>query len=191
MRAVLLDVPEHLLEERRRLGLDGRDEMWEGVLHMVPPPADRHQGLSSDLFLVLGPIAKAAGFVPRFETGLFDPAVAHYHDYRVPDQTYAHPRLRTERGIDGPAALVIEFRSPGDDTYDKLPYFHRLGVNEVLIVHPSNRQVELRRSVPVGWEQVAPDAEGWLDLVALPVAVRPAPGPALEVRIPGGAIELL
>ena len=41
MRAVMLDVPESLLDERRRLGLDVFDEVWEGVLHMVPPPSDR------------------------------------------------------------------------------------------------------------------------------------------------------
>ena len=29
MRAV---VPDELIEERRRLGLDRRDEMWDGVL---------------------------------------------------------------------------------------------------------------------------------------------------------------
>jgi Uma2 family endonuclease len=152
MRAVLLDVPAHLLEERRRLGLDSRDEMWEGVLHMVPPPAGDHQGLSTELLLVLGPIAKLAGLVPRMETGLFDPAIAGFHDYRVPDQLYADPALRTQRGIDGPAALVVELRSPGDDTYDKLDYYHRLGVGEVLIVHPTTRALELHRRTPSGWD---------------------------------------
>ncbi|MGI9120683.1 MAG: hypothetical protein ACR2G7_11290 [Acidimicrobiales bacterium] len=42
MRAVLLEAPQSLLEERRRLGLDIFDEMWEGVLHMVPPPGGPH-----------------------------------------------------------------------------------------------------------------------------------------------------
>jgi hypothetical protein len=35
----MLDVPGSLLDERRRLGLDVVDEVWEGVLHMVPPPS--------------------------------------------------------------------------------------------------------------------------------------------------------
>lgn len=34
----MLEVPEGLLAERARLGHDRFDEMWEGVLHMVPPP---------------------------------------------------------------------------------------------------------------------------------------------------------
>jgi len=191
MRAVLLDVSDHFLAERRRLGLDGRDEMWEGVLHMVPPPADHHQGLSGDLFIVLGPVATRAGLLPRIETGLFDPAVRGFHDYRVPDQMYADPSVRTERGIDGPAALVIEFRSPGDDTYEKLPYFHRLGVAEMLVVHPLSRKFELRRRTLAGWDEPAPDAAGWLQLLALPVALRTAAGPVLEVRTPGGGVERL
>jgi len=35
VRVVFLEAPEQLLAERRRLGLDGRDEMWEGELHRV------------------------------------------------------------------------------------------------------------------------------------------------------------
>lgn len=36
-----MEVPEAMLAERRRLGLDRRDEMWNRVLHMVPPPGGR------------------------------------------------------------------------------------------------------------------------------------------------------
>ena len=47
MRGVLVEVPERMLAERRRLGLDGHDEMWDGVVHLVPPPDGRHQRLGS------------------------------------------------------------------------------------------------------------------------------------------------
>lgn len=43
MRGVMLEVPEHILEERRISGADQWDEVWEGVLHMVPPPNVEHQ----------------------------------------------------------------------------------------------------------------------------------------------------
>ena len=51
MRGVLVEVPEQMLAERRRLGLDGRDEMWDGVVHLLPPASERHQqgGLCSDV----------------------------------------------------------------------------------------------------------------------------------------------
>jgi hypothetical protein len=48
----VIGLPEGYLEERRRKGLDGRDEMWEGVLHLVPAPSAKHQGLGTDLPLL-------------------------------------------------------------------------------------------------------------------------------------------
>jgi len=49
----MLDVPSHLLAERRRLGLDLFDEMWEGELHMVPPPSEEHQRTGGRLSVAL------------------------------------------------------------------------------------------------------------------------------------------
>jgi len=40
--------------------------------------------------------------------------------------------------------LAERRREPGDDTYDKLPFYASLGVAEVLIVH-RDRQVQLFR----------------------------------------------
>lgn len=81
--------------------------------------------------------------------------------------------------------------APGDDTYEKLPYFHRLGVAEVLVVHPPTRRVELRRRTAAGWDEVVPDADGWLALVALPAMLRTGAGPALEIRTRDDVIERL
>ncbi len=58
MKAMVLDVDERLLDERRRKGLDVFDEMWDGVLHMVPPPSERHQRLGSWLLEILAPLAR-------------------------------------------------------------------------------------------------------------------------------------
>ncbi len=99
MKVLMLDAPQAMLDERWRLGLDGRDEMWDGVLHMVPPPEDPHQGLSGDFYLCVGPIAKRRGLVPRMETGLF----ASDGDYRVPDQLYRHPEHGSQRGAEADA----------------------------------------------------------------------------------------
>ena len=77
----MLDVPESLLDERRRQGLDVFDEVWEAVLHMVPPPSDEHQRLGSELIAVFVGVAKRRGLVASYETGLF----AADDDYRVPD----------------------------------------------------------------------------------------------------------
>ena len=45
------------------------------------------------------------------------------------------------------AALVVEIRAPGDQTYDKIDFYAELGVREVLIVPPLEQRVELLRLV--------------------------------------------
>lgn len=154
MRAVLLEVPEAMLDERRRLGLDGRDEMWDGVLHVVPPAGGPHQEFARELFLVLAPLAKRRGLRPYYETGLFRAD----KDYRVPDQLYCRPKHESERGTEG-AELVVEIRSDGDETYEKIDFYAALGVREMLIAHPKDRRVELLRAVDGRLQSVGPDDE--------------------------------
>lgn len=169
MRVVWLEPPEALLEERRRLGHDVRDEMWDGVLHVVPPPGGPHQGLSSEFFLVAGPVAKRRGLVPRMETGLFRIAA----DHRVPDQLFCRPEHLSDRGAEG-ADLVVEVRSPDDDTYRKMPFYAALGVREVLVLHPAPRRAELYRLVEDRLLPVQADAAGELasDVLGVRIAAR-------------------
>jgi Uma2 family endonuclease len=142
MRAVLVDAPESLLEERARLGLDLRDEMWDGVLHMVPPAGSMHQRLGGRLYLALVTIAAELGLEVLYESGVFAPAAGD-RNYRVPDLLVARPEDISERGVEGRAALVIEILSPNDETRDKLPFYAAVGVEEVWIVDPATRQVEV------------------------------------------------
>jgi Uma2 family endonuclease len=41
------------------------------------------------------------------------------------------------------AAVVVEIRSPGDETYDKLPFDAALGIDEVLMIDPDERRVHV------------------------------------------------
>jgi Uma2 family endonuclease len=141
VRAVMLEVPQALLDERRARGVDRWDEMWEGELHMVPPPSEQHQAIGTALLVALAPLAGARGLVARYETGLFRPGADD--DYKVPDQLYARPELRSERGIEGGASLVVEILSPNDETYQKLDWYAGVGVEEVLVVDPDTRRIEL------------------------------------------------
>lgn len=155
MRAVLLEIPQAMLTERRKLGLDRRDEVWNGVLHMVPPAGGPHQRLGSELLQVLAPLSKRRGLIPSYETGLFRSS----DDYRVPDQLYCRPEHQSERGAEG-AELVVEIRSEGDETYDKIGFYAGLGVREMLVVHPQGRRVELLRAVGTTLLPVTADAQG-------------------------------
>lgn len=189
MRAVMLAVPEAVLEERRRTGADLFDEVWEGTLHMVPPPSEEHQGLSSELFLLLAPLAKAAGLLARFETGLYRPGNL-VPDYRTPDLLFAPPSLRSKRGIEGAASLVIEILSPDDETYDKIPFYESLGVGELLIVSPGARTFELYVHRERKLVRSSPNAEGQVTLASLGTSLATVPGPRLRLLWPGGQADI-
>lgn len=184
MKVVILDAPQAMLDERRALGLDARDEMWDGVLHVVPPPKDAHQGLSLDFALVAAPLAKRLGLVPRMETGLFRSEA----DFRVPDQLYRRPDQGSERGAEG-AELVVEVRSPGDETYRKLPFYAALGVREVIVLHPEPRAVELFRAVDGELRPVSSDPDGGVRSEVLGLTVRVA-GQVLHLAWSGGVAEI-
>jgi Uma2 family endonuclease len=140
MPTLVLDPPpqalEALQESRRRAGLDRFDEVWEGVLHMVPAPLGEHADISQQLAEVLGQLARAAGLFPtiaEFNLG------AAEDDYRVPDGGIHRTR---PRGVwHTTAALVVEIVSPGDESRQKLPFYAAHKVDEVLLVDPSDHTV--------------------------------------------------
>jgi Uma2 family endonuclease len=140
VRTLILDPPtaglDEMLERRRRAGLDRLDEVWEGVLHMVPAPSFEHARVAQQLAELLGPLATAAGLVAAM--GGFNLGESE-HNFRVPDGGLHRP------GAAGvwlsTAALVVEIVSPGDETWEKLPFYAAHHVDELLIVDPQQRAV--------------------------------------------------
>jgi Uma2 family endonuclease len=111
--------------------------------------------LSGAFFITAAPLAQARGLVPHFETGLFDDEA----DYRVPDLLFCRPEHLSERGAEG-ADIVVEVRSPDDESYAKLDFYAAKGVGEVLVLHPKGRRFELFRLVDGRLCPVSTDAEG-------------------------------
>ncbi len=127
---------EALLERRRKAGADRLDEVWQGVHHVVPSPSLEHARIAQQLAELLGPLASAAGLLAamhEFNLGESE------HDFRVPDGGLHHP------GAAGvwlsTAALVVEILSPGDEGWQKLPFYAAHDVDEILIVDPNERTV--------------------------------------------------
>ena len=140
MRTVVLDPPtagfEELLERRRRSGLDRLDEVWDGVLHLVHAPTGEHADIAQQLAVALGGPARAAGLWPtmaRFNLGDSE------YDFRVPDGGLH--RARSWGMWEHTAPLVVEIVSPGDESWEKLPFYAAHGVDEVLIVDPRARTI--------------------------------------------------
>lgn len=135
-------VPDFILEDRRSKGLDRRDEVWAGVLHMVPPAAFAHNRLLRDLLIALLQIAKRRGLDVFSELGMFDPKAGE-NNFRVPDLVVAAPDRFSARGIDGAATLVVEVLSPRDESRAKLSFYAEMGVREVWLIHPVTRSTEV------------------------------------------------
>lgn len=177
----MLEVDQALVEERRRKGIDCFDEMWEGVLHMVPPPSELHQQLGGGLYAALLPAARARGLRLGYETGLYRAG----DDYRVPDLMAYRPEAASRRGVDGAPELVVELGSPGDESQAKLPWYLARGAQEVLMVDSVTFALALHR--PDG--RAASDAGGWVGLTTLGVRLR-AVTAGLEVDAPGGTVQV-
>jgi Uma2 family endonuclease len=168
MRAVMLHVPEDLLEERRRKGLDRLDEMWEGVLHLVPPPSFAHQRLGSELLVALKPFANGKGLSIVYETGVY----RSDRDYRVPDLVVHRSGQESERGIERGPEMVIEIRSPNDEIYEKLPFYESMGVREVFVIDPATAVIELFVLRGGKLLPAVPDSSGVLRSEVLGVGLR-------------------
>ncbi len=126
---------EDWLERRRALGQDLYDEVWEGEYHVAPAGSLRHGDVQGQLIEILGPPSRRAG-LHRVGPG----NIGWINDYRVPDIAFLRRRevaVRTRS-----AAIVVEVVSPRDESRAKLPFFFRIGVEEVLIVDPETRTVE-------------------------------------------------
>jgi Uma2 family endonuclease len=126
----MLQVDERMLAERSRLGLDHRDEMWEGVLHVVAPPFERHQAIEAELMFALRPAARMRGWRVTHEVGMY----AADNDYRVPDLAVYGLEVVRPRGIEGAPEVIIEVRSPGDESDAKVPWYLARGAKAVLII---------------------------------------------------------
>ena len=178
---MLVNAPESLVDERRRLGIDRQDERWEGEWHFVNPPKRWHPRLNADLLVVLAPLARRRGLDPYGNsTGIFADVEL---DWRVPDQAYATPEQGIEEGLTG-AALVVELRSPGDETYAKLPFYAARGVTEVLVVH-EDRRFELYRLSEGRYEQVGDGTSG-----VLSVTFETVEGPRLRITWDSGSADV-
>jgi len=128
-------IVEDWLAQRRALGQDRFDEVWEGEYHVAPAPSTRHGRIDRQLARILGPLVARAGLVDSGPCNIGGPG-----DYRVPDMAV----FRDPEDIvwNPTAPIVVEIISPGDESRHKLDFYFRAGVEEVLIVDPDARTVE-------------------------------------------------
>lgn len=186
MKAVIPVVPEVLLDQRRQTGADKWDELWEGVLHMSPIPSPEHQELEYQFedWLRRNWRRKSGGRVLH-QVNLTGPG-GWPNDFRIPDLILVpREQLSGFRAMhyEGPPLVVVEIRSPGDESYEKLPFYAALGTPEVWIVDRDSREIEVLALNRGTYAGVEPGTDGWRTSPATGVQFRPQPDRKLALRL--------
>lgn len=129
---------DELIRERRERGLDTYDEVWKGVYQVAPAGTSAHGRFQARLIAVL---TEAAG--DRYVvTGPVN--IGHPMDYRVPDCAMVPAHVHDDDAVWlGSAALVGEVVSPSDTYADKFDHYWDALVEEVIVVDPADRSVEI------------------------------------------------
>jgi Uma2 family endonuclease len=191
---------DRLIEERKRKGLDRYDEVWEGMYVMAAMPNNAHQKLLDDLGDILTEVVKRGKLGDKYQgANVSDRRKGWESNYRVPDMVVV---LKNSRAVDcgthfcGGPDFLVEIQSPGDDTEEKVPFYGKIGVRELLILHRDKRTLRLLRLEGEELVLVKPEPlEGreWLVSAVLPLAFRRSvcKGAALtQVRRTDGEIGL-
>lgn len=183
---------EAFLAERKKRGIDHWDEVWDGEVHLGAPRPVTQNALQAELYVWL------KGHVERHELGrmltpfnLREPGTGD-QNFRCPDLGLLAPgeqRLidATETWVDGAGGptVVFEIRVPGDDTYEKLPFYAARGARWIVIIHRDTRVPEVHRLAGAQYVAVAAGPDGWVACEPLAVDLRAGQRkgkPALEVR---------
>jgi len=189
-------VPGQILELRKRTGADRWDEMWEGVLHMPPMPSRRHQELEGALERWLWTHwAQPQGNRVYHQINVAS-ADGWPNDYRIPDLVLVTPdRFHIDRDdyFEGPPTAVVEIRSPGDETEEKLPFYAKIGVPEVWVIDRDTRSPKVHLLRGAEYEIAAADEDGWVTSPATAVQLRAEPPAKLGIRLAhhAGSFRLL
>jgi Uma2 family endonuclease len=174
-----IDRADELIEERKRIGADRYDEVWDGVYVMPSMPTLEHQELVSDLDAIFTEVVKRSGLGKVYPgVNVSDRGTDWKQNYRVPDLVVILKNSRAvshSTHVQGGPDFLIEIESPGDDSEEKVPFYGQLGVRELLLIHRDRRTLRLLRLE--GQELVlvpasALQGERWLVSAVLPLAFR-------------------
>jgi Uma2 family endonuclease len=172
-------VSDQIIQERKRKGIDLYDEVWEGVYVMPSMPTNAHQNLLDDLGDVLTEVVKRGKLGLKLQgANVSDRRKGWDHNYRVPDMVVV---LNNSKAIDcnthffGGPDFLVEIQSPGDDTEEKVPFYAKIGVRELIIIHRDRRTLRLLRLEDEELLPVMPsllEGKEWLQSEVLPLAFR-------------------
>lgn len=151
MATVILDrhLAQSLIAERKTLGHDRFDEVWEGVYMMAPAPNDEHSLIVMRLSHFFDDVVGIPGKGEvRTAINISDRAIGWEKNFRVPDlAVMLRGGKSSNRGSywQGGPDFVVEVCSPDEDPHEKLEFYETVGVRELLMVNRDPWKLELFR----------------------------------------------
>jgi Uma2 family endonuclease len=192
----------HLIRERREFGGDRYDEVWDGVYVMSPLADNEHQrlglALSSAIHAALGSREDIQVFPG---CNVSSRSQRWRRNYRCPDVAVFLPgnpaEDRDTHWFGGPD-FAVEIQSPYDRSREKLGFYAKVGVRELMFVARRPWSLELHRTAGQEWRLVGksePTAESLLlKSAVLPLGFRLVPAtkrPRIEVSQTEGDLRWL
>jgi Uma2 family endonuclease len=195
------ELTARMIRRRRRLGLDFRDEVWDGVYVMSPEADNEHQWIGTRLATVFD---HAIGGPPLglvyAGISVTDRPVNWQKNYRVPDVAVFLPGNPAEdRGTHwfGGPDFAVEVISRHDRSRKKFVFYAKVGVRELLLIDRKPWALELyglQNGVLVPAGRLNPGDPGTLTSQVLPVTSRllaGTPRPQIEVTRLSGTQQWL
>ena len=143
------DAQKRLIRERRKLGIDRYDEVWNGVYFVSPPPNDDHQRIVTNLSICFGVSIQWIGLGEvRAGIGVSDRTEGWTKNYRCPDVA-VFLRGTSARNLDthwfGGPDFAVEILSRGDRARKKFGFYASVGTRELLPIDRQPWALELHR----------------------------------------------
>jgi Uma2 family endonuclease len=151
MATMILDpqLESELRAQRAAWGGDRFDEVWEGVYMMSPLADNEHQAIAAGL---VAAVRSALGWNTTFQifpgVNVSDRDKDWEHNYRCPDVAVFSKNTKAKdcgtHWCGGPD-FAVEIMSPYDRSREKLEFYARVGVQELMLVDRSSWTLELYR----------------------------------------------
>jgi Uma2 family endonuclease len=193
MTTIILDpnAQDRLIRERQANGLDRWDEVWDGVYIIMPDPNVEHQVIVGRLVIFIGIVIDLPGLGGVFPgVNVSDRVDDWTKNYRCPDVAVY---LRGNPAVDcgthwrGGPDFAVEIVSPEDRSREKLDFYARVGVRELLLIDRAPWRLELyrlRKTKLARAGMSTPEQPKALASAVLPLSFRLLPGesrPGIEV----------
>lgn len=155
-----------LISRRRETGADRYDEVWEGLYVMSPLANPEHQRLAGEFTAILiEVVTRGKRGVVYPGSNVTDQELDWTRNYRCPDvvvvlRESSHRCRDIGATLLGGPDFLIEVRSPGDKTLEKLEFYASIGVPELLVVDRDSKALRLFRLQSGRLAERSAD-EGW------------------------------